>query len=937
MENINKVEKKWQDYWDEHQTFQCGKEKGKQPYYILVEFPYPSGSGLHVGHVRSYTAQDAIARMMRLQGYDVLYPMGWDAFGAPAEQYAIKNHIHPKEAVKENIQTFKGQMKSLGFSFDWSREFSTTDPEYYKWTQWQFLQFYKHGMAYKDKIPVNWCPTCKSVLSNEDAAGGVCERCGSVVEQREKSQWMLRMSDYAEDLLTGLSDTNFADRVKLGQINWIGKSVGAHVTFQIDGHDKNFTVFTTRCDTLFGATYCVLAPEHQYVLEITTPEHMDEVKAYIQECAKKNEMERTELNKDKTGVFTGAYAINPVIGDKIPIYISDYVLASYGTGAIMAVPAHDDRDYEFAKKFNIPIIQVLEEETGTPHENEKEKQSIVAVVHDPKKDQYLTINWKDKGGRLFVGGTRKNQEDAVACAKREIQEETGYTDIELVCEDFTIRHHYYAYNKNQYFAIEATPLLFELKSDKKVSQKLDPDEDFEVEWVDRATIEKEVKDELHKKSFEYVLNPGAMTGDGTHVNSEFLNGLHKEDAINTMIGWLEDHECGKQQVNYKMRDWIFSRQRFWGEPIPMIHCPKCGWVPMKEEDLPLLLPDVAEYEPTEDGESPLANIEDWVNCKCPKCGGDAKRETDTMPNWAGSSWYFLRFMDPHNTKEFASMDAMKYWNRVDWYNGGMEHTARHLLYARFWVQFLYNIGLVPHKEMIWTRVSHGMVLGSDNQKMSKSKGNVINPDDIVKEYGADTLRTYEMFMGDYQMDAPWSTDSLRGCKRFLDKVERLKDKINDQEGYSEKLEPIQNKTIKKIEYDMMHMGYNTVISSLMILANAYDDMESITKEDYHLFLTLLNPIAPHITEELNEQIGYSPICEGEWPTYDEEKTVENTKEIAVQVNGKVRATIEISIDDDEDMIREKALSCLNVMKHIEGHEVVKVIVIKGKIVNIVIR
>ena len=937
MENVNKIEKKWQDYWDEKETFKCGGRTGKQPYYILVEFPYPSGSGLHVGHVRSYTAQDAIARMMRLQGYDVLYPMGWDAFGAPAEQYAIKNHIHPKEAVKENIKTFKGQMQDLGYSFDWSREFSTTDPEYYKWTQWQFLQFYKHGMAYKDKIPVNWCPTCKSVLSNEDAAGGVCERCGSVVEQKEKSQWMLRMSDYSEDLLKGLEDTNFADRVRLGQINWIGKSTGAHVTFKIDGHDKEFTVFTTRCDTLFGATYCVLAPEHEYVLEITTPEQKEEVEAYIKTCSTKNEMERTELNKEKTGVFTGAYAINPVNGNKIPIYISDYVLASYGTGAIMAVPAHDDRDYEFAKKFNIPIIQVLEEVTGTPHEDESKKNSIVAILHDPKEDKYLTINWGKNGGRLFVGGTRHDGETAVDCAIREIAEETGYTDIELVCEDFTINHHYYAYNKDKYFNIEATPLLFELKSDARDNQNLDEDENFEVEWVDRAVIEKEIKDELHRKSFEYVSHPGAMTGDGTHVNSDFLNGLNKEEAINKMISWLEEHNCGKQQVNYKMRDWIFSRQRFWGEPIPMIDCPKCGWVPMNEEDLPLLLPDVAEYEPTKDGESPLANITDWVNCKCPKCGGDAKRETDTMPNWAGSSWYFLRFMDPHNDHEFASMDAMKYWNRVDWYNGGMEHTARHLLYARFWVQFLYNIGLVPHKEMIWTRVSHGMVLGSDNQKMSKSKGNVINPDDIVKEYGADTLRTYEMFMGDYQMDAPWSTDSLRGCKRFLDKIERLKDKINDQEGFSERLESIQNKTIKKIEYDMMHMGYNTVISSLMILANAYDDMESITKEDYRLILTLLNPIAPHMTEELNEQLGYAPICEGTWPVYDEEKTVETTKEIAVQVNGKVRATIEISIDDDEDMIKEKALSCINVMKHIEGHEVVKIIVIKGKIVNIVIK
>ena len=934
--NYRNIEEKWQNYWDKHHTFEVKENNEKKPYYILVEFPYPSGSGLHVGHVRSYTAQDAMARMMRLQGYNVLYPMGWDAFGAPAEQYAIKNHIHPKEAVKENIKTFKKQMKSLGFSFDWSREFSTTDSDYYKWTQWQFLQFYKHGMAYKDTIPVNWCPTCKSVLSNEDAAGGVCERCGSQVEQKEKSQWMLRMSDYAEDLLKGLDETNFAERVKLGQINWIGKSEGAHIDFKIEGHDKKFTVFTTRCDTLYGVTYCVLAPEHPYVSEITTEEHKKEVEAYQKECSFKNDMERTELNKDKTGVFTGAYAINPVNKEKIPIYISDYVLATYGTGAIMAVPAHDQRDYEFAIKYNIPIVQVLEEVSGEPHENELNKTSIVAVVYDEKEDKFLTLNWHDKGGRCFIGGTIHDGEDPLECAKREIEEETGYYDLEFVSELPKIFHHYYAFSKGKYYNTESTGFYFKLKSDKRRDQRLDDDEIFDVEWVSKKQID-EVKDALHHRTYEYAMNPGAMVGDGIHINSGFLNGMNKEEAINKMIHFLEDNHCGKKKINYRMRDWVFSRQRFWGEPIPMINCPKCGWVPMNEEDLPLLLPDVAEYEPTEDGESPLANITDWVNCKCPKCGGAAKRETDTMPNWAGSSWYFLRFMDAHNDKEFASMDKMKYWNRVDWYNGGMEHTTRHLLYARFWVQFLYNIGLVPSKEMIWTRVSHGMVLGSDNQKMSKSKGNVINPDDIIHEYGADTLRIYEMFMGDYQMDAPWSTDSLRGCRRFLDKVIRLKDKLNDKKGFTESLEVLQNKTIMKIEYDITHMGYNTAISSLMILVNAYDDLESITKDDYHLLLVLLNPMAPHITEELNEAIGYKPICESEWPKYDEEKIVEHTKEIAVQVNGKVRGTITISIDDDEQIIKDKAMECDNVLKHIEGHEIVKIIIIKGKIVNIVVK
>ena len=802
MNEINKIEKKWQNYWDEHNSFVADNNSDKKPYYILVEFPYPSGAGLHVGHVRSYTAQDAIARMMRMQGYNVLYPMGYDAFGAPAEEYAIKTHQHPKNVVKQNIKVFGDQMRSLGFSFDWSREFSTTDPEYYKWTQWQFIKFFEHGMAYKDTTKVNWCPKCKMVLSNEDAAGGVCERCGSEVEQREKSQWMLKMASYSEDLLKGLEDTNFADRVKLGQINWIGKSTGVEMDVDIVGGGK-FSIFTTCIETVYGITFFVIAPDGKLIKELMPRvENKEEVEAYIKETAKKSAMDRTELNKGKSGVLVkGVKAINPINGEEVPIFLGDFVLGDYGTGAVMAVPAHDQRDYEYAKEHNLNIVQVIE---GDVSEKAFEK-------HD-----YL-----GKGIKL--------------------------------------------------------------------------------------------------------------------MNSEEFTGMTVEEAKEAITKKLEEKGIARRVNNYKMRDWVFGRQRFWGEPIPMINCPECGWVPVPEEDLPVLLPDVTEYEPTDTGESPLAKIEEFVNCKCPKCGHDAKRETDTMPQWAGSSWYFLRFMDPKNTKEFASMDAMKYWNRVDWYNGGMEHTARHLLYARFWVQFLYNIGLVPHKEMIWTRVSHGMVLGSDGVKMSKSKGNVINPDDIVNEYGADTLRTYEMFMGDYQMDAPWSTDSLKGCKRFIDKVTRLKDKLNDKEGFTESLEVIQNKTIKKYEYDIMHMGYNTAISSLMILTNAYDDLDSITKDDYKLLLTLLNPIAPHITEELNEQIGFSPICESEWPKYDEEKTIESTKEIAVQVNGKVRATIEISIEDDEQTIKEKAMECENVLKHIEGKEVVKVIVIKGKIVNIVVK
>ena len=803
MNEFNQIEKKWQKYWEDNKCFEAINGSEKKPYYILVEFPYPSGSGLHVGHVRSYTAQDAKARMKRMQGFNVLYPMGWDAFGAPAEQYAIKNHIHPKEAVKENIATFKRQMKTLGFSFDWDREFSTTDPEYYKWTQWQFLKFYEHNMAYKATVPVNWCNTCKTVLSNEDAAGGVCERCGSTVVQKEKNQWMLKMSEYAQSLLDGLEETAFADRVKLGQINWIGKSTGVEVEIELTTGGK-FSIFTTCIETIYGVTFFVIAPDGKLIKELMPKiKNKEEVQNYILETSKKSNMDRTSLNKTKTGcILKGIEAINPVNGKKVPIFVGDFVLGSYGTGAVMAVPAHDARDYEYAKVHNLEMIEVI---SGG---NIKEKAY--------EKEEYLPINPKLLNSEEFTGLT-------VSEAK------------------------------------------------EKITEKL--------------------------------------------VN------MGKAKVVN----------------NYKMRDWIFSRQRFWGEPIPMINCPKCGWVPVPENELPVLLPDVANYEPTDDGESPLAKITDWVNCKCPKCGADAKRETDTMPNWAGSSWYFLRFMDAHNNKEFASMDAMKYWGKVDWYNGGMEHTARHLLYARFWVQFLYNIGLVPNKEMIYKRVSHGMVLGSNNEKMSKSKGNVINPDDIVNEFGADTLRLYEMFMGDYKEDVPWSTESLKGCKRFIDKVIRLKDTLNDNEGFTKDLEKIQNQTIKKVTYDLDNMAYNTAVSSLMILTNAYQDAKSISKEDYRLLLTLLNPIAPHITEELNESIGFSPIVNSTWPVYDEDKTKDTTVTIAVSVNGKVRGKLEVDVDTPSDILQEKAFTLPNVQNFTNGKEIVKVIAIPNKIVNIVVK
>jgi len=800
MSNYTSIEKKWQKYWEDEKVFVADNKSSKPKYYYLVEFPYPSGAGLHVGHVRSYTALDALARKKRMNGYNVLFPMGWDAFGAPAEQYAIKNHIHPSVAVKENIKNFKSQIKSIGLSIDWTREFATTDPEYYKWTQWQFLKFFEHGMAYKAKKNINWCPKCKMGLSNEDSSGGVCERCGTEVEQREKEQWMLRMSDYAEDLITGLDDTKFQDRIKTAQINWIGKSTGAEVNFKVKETDEDLVVFTTRPDTLYGVTFMVVAPEHPIIDKNKDKiSNFDEIESYREKIKNKTEFERTQVNKDKTGVcIKGLTGINPITNKEIPIYISDYVMMSYGTGAIMAVPAHDERDYEFAKKFGIDIVEVI------------------------------------KGG--------------------------------------------------------------------DISEK-------------------------------------AYTGDGEMVNSGVLNGLtNKKDSIKKMIEYLEENNLGHEKVNYKLQDWIFSRQRFWGEPIPLVYCEDCGWVPVKEEDLPVRLPDVTNYEPTDDGESPLAAITDWVNTTCPHCGKPAKRETDTMPNWAGSSWYWLRYMDAHNDKEFASQDALKYWGKLDFYNGGMEHATRHLLYARFWNQFLYNIGLVPNKEPFETRVSHGMILGEGGVKMSKSLGNVVNPDDMVASYGADALRTYEMFIGDYEKEVAWSEQGLNGCKRFIDRVVRVGEKVTAKNGYSEKLESLIHKTIKKVTEDIDTMKFNTAVSALMILLNKFEEQEEITKDDYRTFLILLNPIAPHITEELNEKYALGEaICKSSWPKYDIAKTVDQEKEIAVQVNGKVRATITININEDEESIKEKALTAENVKNHTAGKEIVKVIIIKGKIVNIVVK
>ena len=797
--NFNEIEKKWQKIWEEEKCFVAKNGGDKEKYYLLIEFPYPSGAGLHVGHVRSYTALDAMARVKRAQGYNVLYPIGWDAFGAPAEQYAIKNHVYPTKMVKECIEVFKKQIKSLGISFDWTREINTTDPKYYKWTQWQFLQFFKAGMAYKAEKEINWCPNCKTGLSNEDAAGGICERCGTPTTKKLKNQWMLKMTAYADSLIEGLKDTDFMDKIKTAQINWIGKSIGAEVNFKLKDTEDELKVFTTRCDTLYGVTFMVMSPEHSFLSKYENKiKNLSELKTYQEAAKQKSEIERTDASKEKTGVkLDGLVAINPVNGREIPIYVSDYVLANYGTGAIMAVPAHDQRDYEFAKKFNIDIIPVIE------------------------------------------GGD----------------------------------------------------------------------------------ITKE-----------------AYTGDGIHINSEFLNNLDKDTAINEMLKFLEDNNIGKKTTNYRLQDWIFSRQRFWGEPIPMINCPKCGWVPVPENELPVILPDVESYEPTDNGESPLSTVEDWVNVKCPCCGEDAKRETDTMPNWAGSSWYWIRYMDANNDQELASMDAMKYWGQVDYYNGGMEHATRHLLYARFWNEFLYDQGIVPYREPFKKRVAHGMILGEGNEKMSKSKGNVVNPDDMVNNYGADALRTYEMFIGDYSKDAVWSENGLKGCKKFLDKVVRLKDKVVTKDEYTKSLEALIHKTIKKVTNDLLTMNYNTAVSSLMILLNNYEKETNITSKDYRTLLQLLNPIAPHITEELNQNLNLGAMfAKSSWPTYDENKTIDDTYTIGVQVNGKLRASIKVTDEMSEEEIRDLALNEENIQKYTQDHEIIKFIVIPKRIVSIVVK
>lgn len=799
--NFKEIEKKWQEKWDNEGTFNAKDDYTMKKWYGLIEFPYPSGQGLHVGHPRSYTALDIIARKRRLQGYNVLFPIGFDAFGLPAENYAIKTNVHPKITTAQNIAHFTEQLKSLGFSFDWSRKIDTTDPEYYKWTQWIFIQLYKHGLAYKTTMPINFCTGCKVGLANEEVVNGVCERCGSPVVQKEKSEWMLKITDYAQKLIDDLDDIDFLEKIKVQQKNWIGRSEGAEVNFKIANMDKNLTVYTTRPDTLFGATYMVISPEHPILKELEDKiENLDEVQEYQKQASLKSAFERSELNKEKTGVeIKGITAINPLTNKEIPIWISDYVLITYGTGAIMAVPAHDTRDYEFAKKFNLPIVQVVDGE-----------------------------------------------------------------NVDLSKEAFT----------------------------------------------DVAT--------------------------GKLINSDFLNGLEVAEAKKTVIKYLEDNHIGTKKVNYKLRDWVFSRQRYWGEPIPMVYCEDCGWVPVDEKDLPLKLPEVEEFTPGENGESPLAKQTDWINTTCPHCGKPAKRETDTMPQWAGSSWYYLRYMDPHNDKELASKEALKYWSPVDWYNGGMEHTTLHLLYSRFWHKFLYDIGVVPTKEPYQKRTSHGMILGTNGEKMSKSKGNVINPDDIVNEFGADTFRIYEMFMGPFDQVAAWSMESIRGCGKFLDRVWNMQNMLVDGDNYSKETEKMMHKAIKKVSQDIEDMKFNTSVSTFMTMVNEFYKIGKVNKAEFKTFLTLLNPFAPHITEELNKIAGFdADISTYSWPEYDEAKTVDDELTLPIQFNGKLKATITISVDEDESSVKEKVHNAID--SKLDGKTIVKEIYVKNRIYNVVVK
>ena len=946
-------EKKWQDFWESRKLFAAEDFSQKPKYYVLIEFPYPSAEGLHVGHPRSYSSLDVVARKRRMQGFNVLYPIGFDAFGLPAENYAIKTGIHPKIKTEENIINFRRQMKSIGFSFDWDREVNTTDPKYYKWTQWIFLQLFKHGLAYKAEVAINYCPSCKVGLANEEVIGGKCERCGTEVIKKVKSQWMLKITKYADRLEKDLDQLNYLEKIKLQQKNWIGRSEGAEVDFSIKDTEDKLTVYTTRPDTLFGATYMVLAPEHSLIEKLKDKiTNWQAVAGYIIQTQNKSDLERTDLGKEKTGVeLQGLKAINPVNKQEIPIWISDYVLAGYGTGAIMAVPAHDERDWEFAQKFGLPIIDVIRPVYGEPHAGAESRQTISAIVRRKSDNKFLCVKWKKFDWLALVVGGIEAGESPEASAEREVLEETGYHVKAVGKLGGEVESHFFAENKNVWRERYDQPILLELIDDDPESVSAEESDRHEVVWLSGPEV---IKDISHKENAigveRYLKGNYAFTDidSGRMVNSDFLNGLVPGEAIKIMTDWLAKNNCGKFAVNYKLRDWVFSRQRYWGEPIPLVYCEKCGWVPIPDDQLPLELPEVKEFQAGEDGESPLAKLTDWVSTTCPTCGGSAKRETDTMPQWAGSSWYFLRYIDPHNDSAFADQKKLAYWLKssgennfdgIDWYNGGMEHTTLHLLYSRFWHKFLFDIGVVPCSEPYAKRTSHGMVLGESGEKMSKSRGNVVNPDDVVREQGADTLRIYEMFMGPFDQAIPWDTKGVIGVRRFLDRVFNIFNfqdiALADQSD--NELEILLNKTIKKVGEDAEEMRFNTAVSSLMILSNKIYEKKSVTSELLEKFLLILSPFAPHLCEELWQKLGHQEsIALEKWPEYDPNKIQDAELEIPVQINGKVRAKIKIAAGSSQDQVVALARQEENVQKYLTGAEIKKTIFVADKLISFVI-
>lgn len=941
--NHQDIEKKWQERWENEQPYKAQEGASQKKYYLLVEFPYPSGDGLHVGHVRSYTALDIIARKKRAEGFNVLYPIGWDAFGLPTENYAVKTGIHPKVVTKQNTDNFRRQLKAMGFSFDWSREINTTDPTYYKWTQWIFLQFFKKGLAYKAKMPINWCLTCKIGLANEEVIEGRCERCGGPTEKREKEQWMMAITKYADRLLQDLEAVDYWEKIKAQQRNWIGRSEGAEIDFPIKGLNEQITVFTTRADTLFGATFMVLAPEHPLILKFKDAiENWKEVTVYIKAAAKKTEIDRTAEGKEKTGIeLKGIKAINPANGEEIPIYVADYVLSTYGTGAIMAVPAHDERDGAFAKKYDIPIRHVImprRVDHKNPHQEGKElthRTIIIGIVEDPKTKKFLALKWKKQPWTTFITGGVEEGEDPIEAARREITEETGYKNLTFVrVLGGPTRAEFFAAHKNVNRITKATLAFFALENhDQSEIAEVERDQ-HEAHWMTLSELKKIGMAHAESELIFERLETGNefYAGEGILINSGAFDGLPSEQARGEIARTID----GRPKTTYKLRDWIFSRQRYWGEPIPIVYCEKDGYVAVPESELPVELPEVEAYKPTDSGESPLASIDEWVRTTCPTCGGSAKRETDTMPNWAGSSWYYLRYMDPRNDKAFAGKETLAYWSPVDWYNGGMEHTTLHLLYSRFWHKFLYDEGHVPTIEPYAKRTSHGLILAPDGSKMSKSKGNVVNPDSVIEEFGADTLRLGEMFMGPFDQSVQWSTNTLAGMRRFLERVVRLAEKVTDAKPTHD-MEQIQHVSTKKVSEDIDSLKFNTAVSQLMIFLNALEAESSPARSTFSVFLRLLAPFAPHLTEELWTKQGATQSIHSEsWPRYEEGKTRANSITLAISVNGKVRGTLTVPTGMTEEDAVAKARELPHVAKWLSGKREVKRVYVPDKLLNFVV-